>query len=83
MAKNTLGVLAQGDRRFGAMTRNPWREEQGSSGSSAGPGAVPFYWDANRPLTTIRVGYFKAAFDQTERVTRNLGEQLCWRRLSH
>jgi Asp-tRNA(Asn)/Glu-tRNA(Gln) amidotransferase A subunit family amidase len=27
---------------------------------------LPFNWDANRPLNTIRVGYFKAAFDQTE-----------------
>lgn len=36
IAKLTLGELAQGDRWYGGMTRNPWRLEQGSSGSSAG-----------------------------------------------
>jgi Asp-tRNA(Asn)/Glu-tRNA(Gln) amidotransferase A subunit family amidase len=148
VAKLTLGALAQGDRWYGGMTRNPWNLQQGSSGSSAGPGAttaaglvgfsigtetqgsivspatrngvtglrptfgrvprtgamalswsmdkigpmcrsvedcaivfaaiqgpdgydltikdVPFNWDAARALNTIRVGYFKSAFDQTE-----------------
>jgi Asp-tRNA(Asn)/Glu-tRNA(Gln) amidotransferase A subunit family amidase len=36
LAKLTLGALAQGDRWFGGMTRNPWNIEIGSSGSSAG-----------------------------------------------
>jgi Asp-tRNA(Asn)/Glu-tRNA(Gln) amidotransferase A subunit family amidase len=36
VAKMTLGALAQGDRWFGGMTRNPWNPQQGSSGSSAG-----------------------------------------------
>ena len=36
VAKLTLGALAQGDRWFGGMTRNPWNPQQGSSGSSAG-----------------------------------------------
>lgn len=36
IAKLTLGALAQGDVWFGGMTRNPWKPEQGSSGSSAG-----------------------------------------------
>ena len=36
MAKLTLGALAQGDKWFGGMTRNPWNTKQGSSGSSAG-----------------------------------------------
>ncbi len=36
VAKLSLGALAQGDRWFGGMTRNPWNPEQGSSGSSAG-----------------------------------------------
>src|SRR5688500_9751794 len=40
VAKLTLGELAQGDRWFGGMTRNPWNVEQGSSGSSAGPAAA-------------------------------------------
>jgi Asp-tRNA(Asn)/Glu-tRNA(Gln) amidotransferase A subunit family amidase len=35
-AKLTLGALAQGDKWFGGMTRNPWNTAQGSSGSSAG-----------------------------------------------
>jgi Asp-tRNA(Asn)/Glu-tRNA(Gln) amidotransferase A subunit family amidase len=36
VAKLTLGALAQGDKWFGGMTRNPWNPRQGSSGSSAG-----------------------------------------------
>ena len=36
VAKLTLGELAQGDRWFGGQTKNPWRVEEGSSGSSAG-----------------------------------------------
>jgi len=36
IAKLTLGALAQGDKWFGGMTRNPWNPKQGSSGSSAG-----------------------------------------------
>ncbi len=40
VAKLTLGALAWGDVWFGGTTRNPWNLEQGSSGSSAGPGAA-------------------------------------------
>ena len=55
VAKLTLGELAQGDvwfgngptdrgpeetTRTGQRTRNPWNVEQGSSGSSAGPGSA-------------------------------------------
>src|SRR5688500_7985442 len=40
LAKLTLGELAQGDVWFGGMTRNPWKLDQGSSGSSAGPAAA-------------------------------------------
>jgi Asp-tRNA(Asn)/Glu-tRNA(Gln) amidotransferase A subunit family amidase len=40
IAKLTLGELAQGDNWFGGITRNPWWPEQGSSGSSAGPGSA-------------------------------------------
>ncbi|MBN2313613.1 MAG: amidase [Sedimentisphaerales bacterium] len=40
IAKLTLGALAWGDVWFGEKTRNPWNPEQGSSGSSAGPGAA-------------------------------------------
>lgn len=36
VAKLTLGALAMGDIWFGGRTRNPWKPDQGSSGSSAG-----------------------------------------------
>lgn len=36
IAKVSLGELAWGDVWFGGQTRNPWKPEQGSSGSSAG-----------------------------------------------
>ncbi|HET9441661.1 MAG TPA: amidase [Longimicrobiales bacterium] len=148
IAKLTLGALAQGDVWYGGTTRNPWKLDQGSSGSSAGPGAatvaglvgfaigsetlgsivspstrtgatglrptygrvprtgamalswsmdkigpmcrsvedcaavfaamhgadgrdttirdLPFNWDAGRDLKTLRIGYYKSAFDATE-----------------
>ncbi|GAB5518461.1 MAG: amidase [Rhodothermales bacterium] len=40
VAKLTLGALAWGDVWFGGTTKNPWNTEQGSSGSSAGPGSA-------------------------------------------
>jgi Asp-tRNA(Asn)/Glu-tRNA(Gln) amidotransferase A subunit family amidase len=40
IAKLSMGALAQGDRWFGGMTRNPWHPDEGSSGSSAGPGSA-------------------------------------------
>lgn len=36
IAKLTLGALAMGDVWYGGQTRNPWKLDQGSSGSSAG-----------------------------------------------
>lgn len=36
VAKLTMGELAWGDVWFGGKTRNPWKYDQGSSGSSAG-----------------------------------------------
>jgi Asp-tRNA(Asn)/Glu-tRNA(Gln) amidotransferase A subunit family amidase len=48
VAKLAVGELAWGDVWFGGQTRNPWKPEQGSSGSSAGSaaavaaGLVPF-----------------------------------------
>jgi len=47
-AKLSLGTLALGDRWYGGMTRNPWDNGLGSSGSSAGSasavaaGLLPF-----------------------------------------
>ena len=40
IAKLSMGALADGDQWFGGQTRNPWNTEQGSSGSSAGPGSA-------------------------------------------
>jgi Asp-tRNA(Asn)/Glu-tRNA(Gln) amidotransferase A subunit family amidase len=40
VAKLTLGALAMGDVWFGGTTKNPWKPDQGSSGSSAGPAAA-------------------------------------------
>jgi len=39
MVKLSLGALALNDIWFGGQTMNPWLLEEGSSGSSAGPGA--------------------------------------------
>ena len=47
-AKLSMGALAWGDVWYGEMTRNPWKVDSGSSGSSAGSasavaaGLVPF-----------------------------------------
>ena len=40
VAKLSLGALALNDVWFGGQTVNPWLLEEGSSGSSAGPGAA-------------------------------------------
>jgi Asp-tRNA(Asn)/Glu-tRNA(Gln) amidotransferase A subunit family amidase len=40
LAKLSLGALALNDIWFGGQTMNPWLLEEGSSGSSAGPGAA-------------------------------------------
>ena len=40
VAKLSLGALALNDIWFGGQTVNPWRLEEGASGSSAGPGAA-------------------------------------------
>jgi len=40
VAKLSLGSLALNDIWFGGQTMNPWLLEEGSSGSSAGPGAA-------------------------------------------
>jgi Asp-tRNA(Asn)/Glu-tRNA(Gln) amidotransferase A subunit family amidase len=148
VAKLTLGALAMGDVWFGGQTRNPWKLDQGSSGSSAGAAAAtvaglvgfsvgsetlgsivspstrcgatglrptfgrvsrwgamalswsmdklgplcrtaedcalvldaihgadgkdptardwPFDWDAELPLSSLRIGYYRSAFEATE-----------------
>jgi Asp-tRNA(Asn)/Glu-tRNA(Gln) amidotransferase A subunit family amidase len=40
VAKLTTGEMAFGDQWAGGRTNNPWRPEEGSSGSSAGSGAA-------------------------------------------
>ncbi len=40
VAKLATGTFAYGDRWFRGKTRNPWNLEEGSSGSSAGPGSA-------------------------------------------
>jgi len=40
VAKLSLGALALNDVWFGGQTKNPWLLQEGSSGSSAGPGAA-------------------------------------------
>jgi Asp-tRNA(Asn)/Glu-tRNA(Gln) amidotransferase A subunit family amidase len=40
VAKLSLGALALNDIWFGGQTMNPWFPEEGSSGSSAGPGSA-------------------------------------------
>lgn len=41
VAKLTTGEMAFGDQWAGGRTNNPWRLDEGSSGSSAGSGAAP------------------------------------------
>jgi len=40
VAKLSLGEFAQGDVWYGGTTKNPWKTDQGSSGSSAGPASA-------------------------------------------
>jgi Asp-tRNA(Asn)/Glu-tRNA(Gln) amidotransferase A subunit family amidase len=40
IAKLSMGALALNDIWFGGQTKNPWLLQEGSSGSSAGPGAA-------------------------------------------
>ncbi len=40
LAKLATGEFARGDRWYRGRTRNPWNVDEGSSGSSAGPGSA-------------------------------------------
>jgi len=40
LAKLTTGELAGGDQWWGGRTNNPWKLDEGASGSSAGPGSA-------------------------------------------
>ena len=40
VAKLSTGEIARGDQWLGVQTKNPWKTDEGSGGSSAGPGAA-------------------------------------------
>jgi len=40
IAKLSTGEIARGDQWLGIQTKNPWKTDEGSGGSSAGPGAA-------------------------------------------
>ena len=40
IAKLSTGEIARGDHWLGIQTKNPWKTDEGSGGSSAGPGAA-------------------------------------------
>ena len=40
IAKLSTGEIARGDSWLGIQTKNPWKTDEGSGGSSAGPGAA-------------------------------------------
>ena len=80
VAKLTLGEFAQGDVWFGGMTKNPWKTDQGSSGSSAGPGsataalilgicAIVLCWPICGPLAVV---YGNKAKNEIARSNGNL-----------
>lgn len=87
VAKFTLGALAQGDWWFGGRTRNPWNQNFGSSGSSAGSasatvaGLVPFAIGTETlgsivsPSHTCGATGLRPTFGA---VSRSGGMTLCW-----
>lgn len=87
VAKLALGEFAQGDVWYGGTTKNPWRTEQGSSGSSAGPasatasGCVAFAIGSETqgsivsPSTRCGVTGLRPTFG---RVSRNGAMALAW-----
>lgn len=87
VAKFTLGALAQGDWWFGGRTKNPWNQNFGSSGSSAGSasatvaGLVPFAIGTETlgsivsPSHTCGATGLRPTFGA---VSRSGGMTLCW-----
>jgi Asp-tRNA(Asn)/Glu-tRNA(Gln) amidotransferase A subunit family amidase len=87
VAKLTLGALAMGDKWYGGMTRNPWKLDEGSSGSSAGSaaavaaGCLPFalgsetYGSISSPATRCGVTGLRPTFG---RVPRTGAMALTW-----
>jgi Asp-tRNA(Asn)/Glu-tRNA(Gln) amidotransferase A subunit family amidase len=87
IAKVSLGELAWGDVWFGGQTRNPWKLEEGSSGSSAGTasavaaGCAVFgigsetYGSIVSPSTVCGTSSLRPTFG---RVSRYGAMTLCW-----
>ena len=87
VAKLTLGALAMGDVWFNGTTKNPWKPEEGSSGSSAGSasataaGCVAFaigtetLGSISSPCTRCGTTGLRPTFG---RIPRTGGMSLCW-----
>jgi len=87
IAKVSLGELAWGDVWFGGRTRNPWKLEAGSSGSSAGSAAAvaagcaafaigsETYGSIVSPSHTCGASALRPTFG---RVSRHGAMTLCW-----
>lgn len=87
VAKLSLGALAYGDIWQGGRTNNPWKPEEGSSGSSAGSacavaaGLLPFaigtetYGSITSPCFTCGTTGLRPTFG---RVSRAGAMALCW-----
>lgn len=87
IAKVSLGALAWGDVWYGGTTRNPWKPEQGSSGSSAGSAAAVVAGGATFALGTETWGSIVSPSDRCGasslrptfgRVSRHGAMTLCW-----
>lgn len=87
IAKLSMGALAYGDIWFGGRTNNPWKLDQGSSGSSAGSasataaGCVAFslgtetYGSIGSPSARCGATGYRPTFG---RVSRDGAMALCW-----
>jgi Asp-tRNA(Asn)/Glu-tRNA(Gln) amidotransferase A subunit family amidase len=87
VAKFTLGALAQGDWWFGGRTKNPWNQNFGSSGSSAGSasatvaGLVPFAIGTETLGSIVSPSHTNGATGLRPTfgaVSRTGGMTLCW-----
>lgn len=87
VAKLTLGELAMGDVWYGGTTKNPWNLEQGSSGSSAGPGSATAAGLVGFSIGTETLGSIVSPSDRNGvsglrptfgRVSRYGAMALCW-----
>jgi Asp-tRNA(Asn)/Glu-tRNA(Gln) amidotransferase A subunit family amidase len=87
VAKFTLGAVAQGDWWFGGRTKNPWNQNFGSSGSSAGSasatvaGLVPFAIGTETLGSIVSPSHTNGATGLRPTfgaVSRSGGMTLCW-----